>query len=392
MLVDILEEHVDDAADLYWRRQLAFQMLDLTLRDLREMEGRLRASLDGLLVGGDSAWELTRPFLEDGDEEQRFVAASVALEIGDPDKLRVLEEAAAGSDAASLKPIQVAARMATRPHVAQYLRTSLKSASPAVRAVALDALIDRREEVREAISSGLKSESAPELSAALHGAGVYRLRKHTRAVEAHAVSEVPEAANVALESLILLDPALARRRSREAFEAQSPSAAAAARVLGIVGEVDDVELLAGGTKAENPEVQREAVLALGNLGFPAGVPSLLEILDQDGVGRTAGFAIRRILGDGGVGEIPDRYESETGDDDAGIWSPDSDLPQVDAGAARQRWAGNSSETPHHVRHRRGEEFRPAAPTENTATKLVGIEAFELAMKVERAKLPVGPRV
>ena len=84
MIRDIVEEHLDEAAYLYTRRQAAQRRVDATAEDVAELGRRLRAHLDGLLVGGAMAWELTQPALSQSNEAQAFVAGILAMEGGQP--------------------------------------------------------------------------------------------------------------------------------------------------------------------------------------------------------------------------------------------------------------------------------------------------------------------
>ena len=73
MILDILEEHIEEADFLFCQRQLAFGMLDLNGEDLAEMDERLRAHLNGLLLSQDAAWDFVRDFLTTGSAGEAFV-------------------------------------------------------------------------------------------------------------------------------------------------------------------------------------------------------------------------------------------------------------------------------------------------------------------------------
>lgn len=108
MLLDILQEHLDEAEWLFARRQAAFGQLDMTVADLAAIDARLRAHLDGLLVDPAAAWELCAGWLVEGTESQAFVAGIVALEGGDDGRREELVRALA----AAPEPVRAGVRHA----------------------------------------------------------------------------------------------------------------------------------------------------------------------------------------------------------------------------------------------------------------------------------------
>ena len=96
MILEILEDHLDEADYLFSQRLLAIQMADMTGDDIAMLESRLRAHLDGLVLGGEAAWELCQDFLAEGSTSESFVAGIVAMECGDESHLVQLEQALSG--------------------------------------------------------------------------------------------------------------------------------------------------------------------------------------------------------------------------------------------------------------------------------------------------------
>ena len=77
--MDVLEEHLDEAAFLWtqWERALVSPLF--ALADIAELEERLLAHVDGLVVGGEAAaTELLLPGLET-DELERIAVSALAL-------------------------------------------------------------------------------------------------------------------------------------------------------------------------------------------------------------------------------------------------------------------------------------------------------------------------
>ena len=78
VIPDILEEHFEDLAFLWGQRQEALYSPDYTMPELRDLEERIEAHVQGLLVGGEN----TIGFVEDGlsqDEPLEVFAAAYTL-------------------------------------------------------------------------------------------------------------------------------------------------------------------------------------------------------------------------------------------------------------------------------------------------------------------------
>jgi hypothetical protein len=105
MLLDILEEHFDDASFL------AERWLDrgASSAEHEEAEQRLRAHLDGLMLGGATAWELSKHRLAGAGDV--FVAAWAALN-GEPSWRQQLDSAQACKSSEAQLAVQAAQQLA----------------------------------------------------------------------------------------------------------------------------------------------------------------------------------------------------------------------------------------------------------------------------------------
>lgn len=211
MLPDILDEHLDEAAWLFERRQALLADPAATDEALAEVEERLRAHVDGFVLGGEASWASCRGFLSAGAAGQCFVAATAALEGGDPARREELEAALPGASPEVYDGVRWACRLTTWPDIVAFLRRQLDRPEPTPRAVALDALTGRRLDPGPALTEALSAPQPLLAVAALVGAGRLGLAQHARAVEARTSDEDPEVAAAARASLAVLDPAAAGR-------------------------------------------------------------------------------------------------------------------------------------------------------------------------------------
>jgi uncharacterized protein (TIGR02270 family) len=85
VIVDILEEHFEELQVLWPKRQEAMRSPRYTLRTLDELEERIEAHVQGLLVGGEQTRKLLEPGLVEGDPVIAFIAAYGLLRLEKPE-------------------------------------------------------------------------------------------------------------------------------------------------------------------------------------------------------------------------------------------------------------------------------------------------------------------
>ncbi|MBK8255876.1 MAG: hypothetical protein IPK82_24815 [Polyangiaceae bacterium] len=83
VLLHILERHADEAAFLWERRERACRSPLFDPVSLTEVDRRLQANLEGLVLGGKHGFEKAEQALARGRDPELFTALHVAAEIGD---------------------------------------------------------------------------------------------------------------------------------------------------------------------------------------------------------------------------------------------------------------------------------------------------------------------
>jgi uncharacterized protein (TIGR02270 family) len=291
--IDILEEHAGEAAFLFDLRSLAFRSYRRTVASLAELEERLRAQLDGLEVAPSEAWELCAGWLESGRAGQAFVAGWLALGAGSGPPLEALEAALAAP--ASLDGLSGALRLSPAPKAIEALRRFATAEPPVPRALALDALAFRGEDVPAARARALFAADHP--VATLAGIGVATRRRHAElkpevaGASTHAQGRVAEAA---LQAMAILGDPQAPAACRGAMNREDAAGAMAVRLLGMIGDASDAARLA--TAARRGPHARIATLTLARLGHPSAIDVLLEIAADPARSRAAGHGLELMLG------------------------------------------------------------------------------------------------
>ncbi|QDE80745.1 TIGR02270 family protein [Myxococcus xanthus] len=79
MMLDVLEEHLSEAAFLWAQRERASVASNYTLDEVAELEARLLAHLDGLVTAGPPAIAFLAPKVQEGEDPGEAFAATWAL-------------------------------------------------------------------------------------------------------------------------------------------------------------------------------------------------------------------------------------------------------------------------------------------------------------------------
>lgn len=145
LLMDICEEHLDEASFLWMQWNRALVAPDHHLQDTVRLEERLLAHLDGLVVGGEPvARELLLPAL-DSEDSPRVSAALWAL-LAEPGRVELAEVVERGRAAAAGEPraaLQRALELSQRPEVGEALLSLVKSKDEPLQAWAIEVLAAR---------------------------------------------------------------------------------------------------------------------------------------------------------------------------------------------------------------------------------------------------------
>lgn len=130
VIVDILEEHFEEFQFLWSKRQAALRSPQYTVRQLDELEARIEAHIQGLLVGGDQTRALLEPGLAEDDSAAAFAAAYGLLRLEKPDGHGIVLEALTRAEGGAIDGIREAFCQAPLEPILPQMRTIL-AAPPA---------------------------------------------------------------------------------------------------------------------------------------------------------------------------------------------------------------------------------------------------------------------
>ncbi|MDC0718273.1 TIGR02270 family protein [Nannocystis bainbridge] len=330
-LWDVLEEHLDEAEFLWESWEGSLVAPNYTLAEVEaNVESRLHAHLDGLVIGGPvAAQQLLVPALE-SDESGRVAAAAAALLLG-PDETALSTLFAALHELPAARPALVRAfACIDRAELLPRLRACLTDVDEAIVGAAAEALVFRHEPLGEALSVLLASDEP-----ALRGLGLRALAGEpggagqVRAIQAALADEAPQVVDAAIAAGLVLAPAPTWTRVRS--RAEQPDGALALLLLALRdGPGDRAALLAAlGDASRRPA----AIYALGHVGAPELVDACLEWLDDGDCGPLVGEAMQALTGL----DLDEAGVTATVEDEATEHTPEHDLARPDPLPAMQWW-------------------------------------------------------
>lgn len=359
VLIDILEEHIEEADFLWQQRANALASRDYTLDELAELEERLLAHLDGLVLGEKAAWSLLEPKLMGGEVGDVFAAAFVALDSGDSVRVEAVAKLFTEAEGDVLDGIRHALRHTAYAGVESLVRPHAASPKAPLCAAAVDVLSFRRMPIEAGRLQELIGHDDPIVAAsALNAVGRLRITQLKESIERSFESKAAAVRLAALRAGLLVGNLHALGRCRAAIVERRDEAADAIVLLAHAGHADDLRLLVDA--ASDPVLARVAVMAMGVLGRVHALDPLLRCVRDPALARLAGDAMRVIIGVDLKGEQltiakPGHPAAAVAqeDDEELVEDPDEGLPWPDPEKLAVWWRMNASRFEKSGRYRDG---------------------------------------
>lgn len=384
VFVDILDEHLEEAEFLWHLRSDALTDRSYNLGRLSEIEERLVAHLDGLLLGEKEAWKLLEPKLADGDRGQAFAAASVALESENDGVAALVCDQLDTASRSTRAGIQDAFCHASHARMEPMLRKLLQSNRLSDRSLAIDSLSFRRAPMdQNDLRAFLRDSSIEMVRAALLAIARHKITLLEKDIMPLLRSDNIALRQEAIRTSLMLGIDSAVNEARQIVHKFSDQAGEMLVLLGNAGQIKDLPLLIDAVR--EPALGRDAITALGLLGYSGAMPCLLKSVGDPKLARLAGEAIHVITGvdleKGGMTAV-DHSARQQDDDDELEEDLDDGLACPDPQAIYAWWQEKASTFASGVRYRFGKPY-------GTAVLLDGLKhanlrhrhhaAFELAL-------------
>jgi uncharacterized protein (TIGR02270 family) len=397
VLMDVLEEHLNEAAFLWAQWESALVSVSHSLEGTADCEERLLAHVDGLVVGGEAAiGELLLPGLE-AEERERIAAASFALLAGGGKKeLRKLLEVLDSGNEVQRAGIGRAMELSEREGLEASLLERLSAEDPALRALAFRVLAFRGVVPQEKRTQWLRGDEAEPVIAALRDARPLPRDVAQTVLPQLLVDPRPGVPEAALLAGLVSGSRAAWKVCHKTAEEGGVGRRQCLAVLALGGDERDVGLLVGLLRQE--EMRADVLWALGFSGQALAAEACLACMGDDGVAALAGEAFSAITGLTLEGEYRKAAEEEPDalipleeeDLDANLVpGPESRLPVPDKEAVKRWWQKAQKGFERGTRYLRGNKLDAGRLLEALGTEPMRrrpVLALELAIRSRGAHL------
>lgn len=397
MIKAIVEQHASDAAFLWLLRETAAGDPHFDLADLSRLDGRVEANLDGLRVAGEEAWPICSGAAGEGDAGEMFVAAAVALDLGNFEGLAgLLDLCSDDSEEAADRERGLKGALAWTDweHVSEILPGLLAAdCPPRLQELGIAACAAHRMDPGQALDYAFYSSDLRVRATALRAAGFFGRAMVAKDARASLSSEDPACRFSAAWSMTLAGegdalPVLweyAERGGALAKPALEVALRRAGRDLGLRWLHSLASTRAG---------TRSAIKGAGMLGDAELVPWLIDCMQVPELARVAAESFVLITGasmDGDKlrGEKPEGFEPGPNDDpnDPNVdMDEDENLPWPEQKAVRAWWARNRGRITPGVRHLLG---RPVTDSWGQQVLRKGLQRQRAGAALELALLSPG---
>ena len=295
---DIVDKFIDNASFLWILRSLAVNQPNYSLPDIRQLEQRIDAQLDGLMTAPEQSWQSCLQALQYEEPGEVFTAAVLAFRSGDVEKIQLAVEAGLANDEAE-KGLISAMGWLSAELVHGWIKQFLGSKDLNHKYLAIAACSVRRENPGDALDHILQREDCRQhtklYARALRLIGELKRGDLKTHLQTAVLSDNEEIKFRALWSTVLLgDRSVAAELKPYVFHEgflQPPAIDLCFRVLPVE------EARAWISELGQIEGQIRAVIhSSAVLGDPHAVDWIISKMSQTDVSRCAGEAFSRITG------------------------------------------------------------------------------------------------
>lgn len=294
-MMDVLEEHLDEASFLWsqWERALVSSLHDLS--DTAELEERLLAHVDGLVIGGEAAaTELLLPGLETNERERISASALALLAMNGRQELEETLEVLSSGDEVQRAGIGRAMELSERQGLDAVLLELLRAENPAVQFVAFQVLTSRGAVPQDKRTEWLYRDDAELVIAALQDSRPLPRDVAQTVLTQLLVDPRPGVREAAMVAGLVSGTKAAWKACHRVADAGDAGQRQYLAALAFGGEERDVERLTGLLRQD--ACRADVLWALGFSGRALAAEACLEWMGDANVAALAGEAFSAITG------------------------------------------------------------------------------------------------
>lgn len=355
----IIQQYVEDSAFLWLLRNGAIREPHYDLVDLAKLDERIEAGLDGIRIAGDPGWEICRQALVYEEAGEVFVAAVMAIESGDANKVEEVLKVA-GKDLEVFRGFVSAFGWLSFPVVEPWLMGMANATASIYRYTSIAAYSIHRVDPGTILSKAFEDEHAIIKARALRSVGELKRKDLLPDLRVFFDSSDENCRFWSVWSALLLGDYTALEYMKPFFNLKSPyfdrTLQLALRCMDITTAQNWLQGL-----AKFPDTLRYVIIGAGIVGDPAFVPWLIHQMQNDEVARVASEAFITITGvdfdeENLGGEWPEGFEAgptENPEDENVQMDADEDIPWPEPALVVKWWENNKHRFPEGVRHLTG---------------------------------------
>ncbi|MCG7990762.1 MAG: TIGR02270 family protein [Candidatus Thiodiazotropha lotti] len=314
----IVSQHAEESAFLWLPRDSAIREPHYDLADLKELESRVSAHLDGLHVAGAEAWPFCEAGLNQAESGEVFTAAYVALDQANNEWLEQTLTVVAETPE-TLRGLVSALGWLPQEKLQGFVVNWLKSDQPMNRLIGLSACSIQRVDCGGYLKQGIEDSDVSVCSRALRNVGEIRRRDLLPLVIEKLNNEDPCCRFWAAWSATLLGDEKGLNTLSEFYSEVSEFQH---RALSLGLRAMDKELAVNWVRehAKTEGYERAIIEAIATIGDPVSIPWLISMMDKPEYSRLAAESFAAITG------LDLAYEDMETDQPAGFESGPTENP------------------------------------------------------------------
>ena len=386
VIESIVEQHAEEAAFLWILRDAAVQAPHYSLKDLADLDERVEAHIDGLRIAEDVGWSICADALAQEEPGEVFVAAVLAFESGQDQRIKMVLEAAA-AEPELLRGLISALGWLRFDQVKEHVDQLLRSLAPELRRIGIAVSAVHRQDPGSTLVDALNDEDTFLKARAIRAAGELGRIDLLPMLKNQLASEDKECQFWAGWSAVLLgDRGDALEFLKTLATSESPFQESA---LNLTLRVMDNTSAQNWLKemSQQPDWLRYTVIGAGVAGDPVRIPWLIEHMEMPELARVAGEAFTIITGvdlayEDLEGEWLEGFEAgptEEPEDEDVEMEPDEDLPWPEPKLIREWWDNNINAFRNGTRYLLGQ---PISPEHFQQVLRVGLQRQRAAAAIE----------
>ena len=364
VLEDIVDQHFDEAVDLWSQRDAATTASNYSLKDMVFLDGRLEAHIDGLRIAGEHGLKLAEAGLDTEEPGSVFVAAILAFENGVSEQIDMITALSEESHAAFRAVVSGLGWMKNHRFNAT-IKGLVSAKSVLHRRLGIAACGIRRINPKTYLDRSINSSDLALKARALRVAGEIGRLDLLSVLQEHLQHEDHDCRFAAARSALLLG-------DRPALDTLAGFVLSQSRftlpAMHIALWLSDTMTARNWLKAQSqvPEQRRQMLIGTGITGEPGYVPMLIKRMNEPESARIAGHAFSMITGvnleeQGLDTEKPEGFEAGPNDDpeDENVdMDMDENLPWPDADLVTRWWKQNGNAFSQGTRYLAGSPVSP----------------------------------